>query len=156
MTGTKRAVAAAGIVAVIAAAFIALAVQASGDSKRSFTLEGKITAYNGVDLDPAGDSPGDLGVLAGDLTRDGEAAGTYQGYCVSITDPGNSQCTFTLALKDGQIVISTGYGEFNGAEDTSRDPIVGGSGAYSDARGWADGEETGEDTVRYVIHLEKR
>ncbi|MGH9153788.1 MAG: hypothetical protein ACRD03_15620 [Acidimicrobiales bacterium] len=155
MTGTKRAVAAAGIVAVIAAVLIAWAVQASSDSKRSFTLDGKVTAYDAVDLAPSGDSPGDLGVLAGDLTRDGNAAGTYQGYCISITDPSNSQCSFTLALDDGQIVISTGYGEFNGAEDTSRDPIVGGTGAYSDARGWAEGKETGEETVRYVIHLEK-
>lgn len=156
MAGTRRAVLAAAVVAIIGASLIVLAIRAGGeDSRRTFTLDGKVTAFHGVDAQPAGDSPGDLGVLAGELTRDGRPAGKYQGYCVSITGPGNSQCTFTLALEDGQLVITTGYGTFNGESGKSRDPIVGGSGAYSNARGWADGEETGEDTVRYVIHLEK-
>ena len=135
MSSTKRAVSAAGLVAVILAALMVWAVQASGSEEKTFTVNEKITAFTQNDLAPSGDSPGDLGVIAGTLTRNGKAAGSYQGYCVVITDPGNSQCTFTFALKGGQIVVTTGYGTFNGAVDKARSPIVGGTGAYSKALG---------------------
>lgn len=154
MSSTRRAIAAAGVVAVLAAAIVVWAVQASSDSKKTFTVEGKLTAFTPVDLPPQGESPGDQGVLAGTLTQDGKAAGSYQGYCVNITDPGNSECTFSFALDDGQIVVTTGYGKFNGAEDSAQSPIVGGTGAYSNTRGWIEETETGEDTIRVVFHLE--
>jgi hypothetical protein len=154
MSSTKRAVAAAGLVAVILAALMVWAVQASGSEKKTFTVIEKVTSFTPNDFAPAGDSPGDLGVLAGTLTQDGKAAGSYQGYCVVITDPSNSECTFTFALKAGQIVVTTGYGTFNGSGDTARSPIVGGTGEYSNARGWIEESEIGEGAVRVVFHIE--
>ena len=107
-----------------------------------------------MDVGEAGDSPGDQGVIAGTLTEDGEDAGTYQGHCINITDPSNSECTFSFFLDDGQIVVTTGYGERNGAGDSAQSPIIGGTGAYSTARGYIEETETGEATIRVVFHLE--
>ncbi|MEY2467313.1 MAG: hypothetical protein QOF21_11, partial [Actinomycetota bacterium] len=107
MSGTRRAVAAAGIVAVVVAALIGWAVTASGANKNTFAVDGQITAFTPIDLGPAGDSPGDQGVIAGTLTQDGANAGAYQGHCVNITDPSHSECTFSFFLDDGQIVVTT-------------------------------------------------
>jgi hypothetical protein len=154
MSGTRRAAAAAGVVAISAAGLIGWAVAASGANDDTFDLDGQITAFTPIDLGEEGDSPGDQGVLAGTLSDDGEAAGAYQGHCVSITDPGNSDCTFSFFLDDGQIVVTTGYGELNGAESSAQSPIVGGTGRYADARGYIEETETGEDTIHVVFHLE--
>ena len=125
------------------------------DRKANMTFDLHQTAEHVVDQAPAGDSAGDTAVLAGDLLRGGEKAGQYQGYCVYITSGANSQCSFALALPDGQIVLSTGYGSFNGETMPSRDPIVGGSGSYSKARGYAEGTEGDQGGLRYVLHVEK-
>ena len=139
----------------LAASLIVWAVQSNADDgKAAMTLDLHQTAERIVDQAPAGDSPGDMAVLAGEMQRDGKPAGQYQGYCIYITSGANSQCTFTLALADGQLVLSTGYGAFNGDTPPSRDPIVGGSGAYSTARGYAAGEESDEG-IRYRVHLRK-
>ena len=153
MSNTKRAVTATGLGAVIIAALMAWAVHANAASVKTITVDGKVTAFTPIDQPPKGDSPGDLGVLAGTLTRGGKAVGSYQGYCISITGPSNSECTFTYALADGQIVVTTGYGKFNGAANRSSSPIVGGTGAYSDARGWVDETETGDGSFHSVFHL---
>jgi len=138
----------------VAVLLVVWVVQSNADdSARTMTLDLRQTSEHVVDQSPTGDSAGDMAVLAGELRRGGEEGGQYQGYCVYITSGANSQCTFTLALRDGQLVLATGYGEFNGDTPPSRDPIVGGSGAYSAARGYASGEETGEGTIRYVVHL---
>lgn len=131
----------------------AVASQASGSS-RTFTLEGHQTTLQVVDQAPTGDSGGDIGVLAGDLSRDGKPAGKYQGYCVQIDATNHSQCTFTLALPEGQLVIATGYGPGINGDEVTQEPIVGGTGAYAKARGHAEGRETGPDTIEETIHLE--
>ena len=148
------AVGAAGAAVVISVA--AWSVQSNAqDRKAKMTFDLRQTAEHVVDQAPTGDSAGDTAVLAGELLRSGEKAGQYQGYCVYITSGANSQCSFTLALPDGQLVLSTGYGSFNGETPPSRDPIVGGSGAYSKARGYAEGGETDQGGLRYILHVEK-
>ena len=154
MSGTTRAIAATGVVAIAAGGIIAWAVAAGGESSGSFAVDGQITAFTPIDLGEAGDSPGDQGVLAGVLTQDGDDAGSYQGHCVNITDPSNSECTFSFFLDDGQIVVTTGYGEANGAGDSAASPIIGGTGRYADARGVIEETETGEDTIHVEFHLE--
>ncbi len=154
MSGARRATLAAGMVAVIAAGLVVWAVSTSSDSTETFEVDGQITSFTPVDLPPEGDSPGDQGVLAGTLTREGQDAGSYQGFCVNITDPSNSECTFSFALEDGQIVVTTGYGTFNGAQDTAESPIIGGTGSYSSARGWIEESETGEGTIQVKFHIE--
>ncbi len=142
--------------AAVVISLIAWTVQSNAqDRKGNMIFDLRQTTEHVVDQAPTGDSPGDTAVLAGDLLRGGEKAGQYQGYCVYITSGANSQCTFTLALPDGQLVLSTGYGAFNGETPPSRDPIVGGSGAYSKARGYAEGRESDEGGIRYVLHVEK-
>lgn len=154
MPGTRRALTAAGLAAVAAAGSIAWAVSATGEGKNHFAIDGKITAFTPIDLGQPGPSPGDQGVLAGTLTGAGADAGSYQGHCVNITDPSNSECTFSFFLGDGQIVVTTGYGKPNGAGSSAESPIVGGTGRYSKARGYIEETETGEDTIHVVFHLE--
>ena len=150
----KVALGAVGAAAVLS--LVVWSVQSNAEDRKSgMTLDLRQTAEHVVDQTPPGDSAGDTAVLAGDLLREGEKAGQYQGYCVYITSGANSQCTFTLALPDGQVVLSTGYGTFNGETPPSRDPIVGGSGAYSTARGYAEGGENDQGGIRYVLHVEK-
>jgi hypothetical protein len=152
----KRAIVAAGSAVVLTVGLGAWAItsQASPFGKKTFTLEGHQTTVQLVDQAPTGDSGGDIGVLAGDLTRDGQPAGKYQGYCVQIDTDNHSQCTFTYALPEGQLVIATGYGPGINADDVTQEPIVGGTGTYTKARGHAEGHETGQDTFEEVIRLE--
>lgn len=154
MSGTRRALAVAAAATVAAAGLLAWAVTANGDERNTFAVDGQITAFTPVDLGEEGDSPGDQGVIAGILTADGEDAGAYQGHCVNITDPSNSECTFSFFLDDGQIVVTTGYGQLNGAGDSAESPITGGTGRYSEARGYIEETETGEGTIHVVFHLE--
>ena len=152
----KRAIVAAVAVGVVLAGLgVWVAVgSASPSKKKSFTLEAHQTAMHVVDQEPTGDSAGDFGVLAGDVTRDGQPAGHYQGYCVQIDANGHSQCTFTVALPEGQLQIASGYGDGINGDDVAQDPIVGGNGAYANVRGTADGRETGPDTLEWTTHLE--
>ena len=149
------AVGAVGTAAVISLAAACGPQSNAQDRKDAMTLDLRQTTEHVVDQAPKGDSAGDTAVLAGDVMRDGQKAGDYQGYCVYITSGANSQCMFSLGLPDGQLVLAVGYGKFNGETPPSRDPIVGGSGAYSTARGYAEGGESPGGGIRYVLHLEK-
>ena len=152
----KRTAAAGAAGAAVVMSLAAWSLQSHAeDRKANTTIDLRQTAEHVVDQAPVGDSVGDTAVLAGDLLRGGEKAGQYQGYCVYITSGANSQYSFTLALPDGQLVLSTGYGSFNGETMPSRDPIVGGSGTYSKARGYAEGRESDEGGLRYVLHVQK-
>ncbi len=152
----KRTAAIGAAGAAVVMSLAAWSVQSNAeDRKANMTFDLRQTTEHVVDQAPPGDSAGDTAVLAGDLIRGGEKVGQYQGYCLYITSGANSQCSFTLALPDGQLVLSTGYGSFNGETMPSRDPIVGGSGTYSKARGYAEGTESDEGGLRYVLHVEK-
>lgn len=135
-------------------AWAVIAVAQDGGTE-TINLSARITGFTPVDQAPEGDSPGDYGVLMGELSNGDKKVGQYQGFCVNITDPSNSQCTFTLVLPDGQIVLSPAYGDFNGDDGRATEPITGGTGDYADARGYAVGEETGEDTLTWTIHVSK-
>ncbi len=152
----RRALIAAASVAALAVAGLGSWAVAAGanDGGRTFTLQLHQTAFHVVDQAPTGDSAGDSGVLAGDISRDGQPAGTYQGYCVQIDGAGHSECSFTLALPAGQIALASGYGPGVNGDDVVQDAIVGGTGAYSKARGYADGRETSDDTIVETVHLQ--
>ncbi len=152
----KRTAAVGAAGAAVVMSLAAWSVQSNAEERKAnMILDLRQTAEHVVDQAPAGDSAGDTAVLAGDLIRGGEKVGQYQGYCLYITSGANSQCSFTLALPDGQLVLSTGYGSFNGETMPSRDPIVGGSGTYTKARGYAEGTESDEGGLRYDLHVEK-
>ena len=65
-----------------------------------------------VDAAPPGDSPGDMGVISGELfaAGGGKKVGLYQGTCVTVRPPDTSDCSFTLSLRKGQIKTAAGYG----------------------------------------------
>ena len=66
----------------------------------------------------------------------------------------HSQCTFSFALPEGQLVIAAGYGPGINGDDITQEPIVGGTGDTAKAGGYAEGRETGQDTIEEVIHLQ--
>jgi hypothetical protein len=70
---------------------------------------------------------------------------------VQIDGHGHSQCTFTFALPAGQVVIETGYSAGINGNKKTHEPIVGGTGKYSRARGYAPGEETGRNSQDWVV-----
>lgn len=149
-----RITAAAVAVATIGLGAWAVSSQATESHGKTFTVTGHQTTAQFVDAAPAGDSGGDLGALGGTLTRDGHAAGRYVGVCVQIDADNHSQCQFTLALPEGQLVLATGYGPGMNGDEVTHEPIVGGTGDYAKARGYAVGREQGEDTIIETIHLE--
>ncbi|MGD9712318.1 MAG: dirigent protein [Thermomicrobiales bacterium] len=88
-----------------------------------------------IDQVPEGDSLGDLLVFANavyDETRE-TLVGTDQGMCVrSNPQAGVWECTWTLILNDGQIVVQ---GPFHDFAETSTFAITGGAGVYAGAEG---------------------
>lgn len=143
------------LIALAAAAVptVAWAVSASGGSDEEvMNIEGRITDFQPVDVGAEGDSPGDLGVIRGDLFRDGEPSGHFQAFCVTVNGPQRSECAFTLALPDGQLSIRGGYGEGINGDDTVLESVVGGTGRYAFVRGYDVGEET-EEGFRMELHL---
>lgn len=88
-----------------------------------------------IDLGEKGPSAGDMNIWSQPVFdgREKEQVGTSSGYCVrvSATEP-VLQCSFTLALKEGSVFISSSRkgktGPFNGA-------VTGGTGEYAGARG---------------------
>ena len=148
-------------VAAIAAAASGLAVTADGPpappaAPATLHVIEQKTSFQLVDNGRKGESRGDIGTLAGNLrdAADGHKIGRFQGVCVVINPAaGNTQCTFTLSLPDGQITTQAGYGAgFNGNK-VVHEAVVGGTHSYSDARGEVLSEETGQTTGRLTIEL---
>jgi hypothetical protein len=102
-----------------------------------------------LDIGPKGDSPGDMGVKAGTLYENGKRAGHYQGFCVWMPSQ-SSICTFTLSLAGGQILIQSGYGAGLNDGPTVHEPVIGGSGVYSGARGEGVDHEQGRKDVFHI------
>lgn len=154
----------APFIAALAAAATSVAattVTATGQSPatsgpRTIQLIEKKTAFKLVDNGRKGESAGDLGLLSGDLLgRDRKKLGRFEGTCVVFKPSvGQTQCTFTLSLADGQIITQAGYGPgFNGNK-VVHEAVVGGTRAYQDARGEAISQETGRTTGKLAIQLD--
>jgi allene oxide cyclase len=88
-----------------------------------------------IDLEPVGDTMGDLLVFANAVyDESGETlVGTDQGWCVR-SNPGAGvwECTWTLTLANGQLVVQGPFFDF---EETSTLAITGGAGAFLGAEG---------------------
>jgi len=150
------------IVAVAVAVPILAAVNASGHPARAsrstvLHIDYKTTGLKIVDAAPAGDSPGDLGVVSGKLFKAGASkqVGRYQGLCYTTIPKSRSECTFSFSLAGGQITVISAYGKgFNGSK-VVHDAIVGGTRAYRNVRGEGIGVETSDTTGRETLHLIK-
>jgi hypothetical protein len=156
---TKHVLSTIAVVAAIAATgAITTFGNAGATTSRSVHVTMKQTSMKLVDAAPNGDSPGDVGIIAGDLLIPGghRKIGQYQGYCVLIAPATvSSECTFTLKLPAGQITILGGYGKGINADTVVREAVIGGTGAYRDARGQTTGRETGDTTSDVIIALNR-
>ncbi|HET7095380.1 MAG TPA: dirigent protein [Thermomicrobiales bacterium] len=86
-----------------------------------------------IDLAAKGDSVGDTLVFANDVydAQDATKVGTDQGHCVRTVVGKAWECTWTVFLADGQIVVQ---GPFYDSGDSTL-AIIGGTGKYVDATG---------------------
>lgn len=153
----KRLLATAAVLAVVLSAVGVVSASGKTGHRQTIRLEEKITAAHMVDAAPPGDSPGDMGVISGELfaAGGGKKVGLYQGTCVTVRPPDTSDCSFTLSLRKGQIKTAAGYGPgFNG-QQVVHEAVVGGTHAYRKARGEVIAKETGDTTANLTIHLSR-
>lgn len=59
--------------------------------------------------------------------------------------------TFVLGLRDGQIILTSGYGPGLNTGAVAHEAITGGTGAYQNARGQGDDREVGNTGLK--LHL---
>ena len=69
---------------------------------------------------------------------------------MTVSGPEQSECSFTLALPEGQLSIRGGYGEGINGNDKVLESVVGGTGRYAFVRGYDVGEDT-EDGFRIKL-----
>jgi allene oxide cyclase len=83
-----------------------------------------------------GDTSGDLLTFANQVydAANAKAVGADDGWCIRTVAGKSWECAWTTALARGQIMVS---GPFLDA-GPSKLAIVGGTGAYANARGWMD------------------
>ena len=93
---------------------------------QNFSFVERATSDTVVDVGEKGDSAGDILTFANDIYDETNTnkVGTDSGYCVRIV-PGQAwDCSFSVALSDGQIMLS---GPFLDGKDSTMS-IVGGTG----------------------------
>jgi len=108
--------------------------QAQGTS--SVTVIEHAASDTTTDTGKSGDSAGDVLTFANSVfdASDARKVGTDQGYCIRIVPGRSYECTWTTALKGGQLVVA---GPFFDKRDSTL-AITGGTGRYRDARGTMD------------------
>ncbi|EAU65547.1 dirigent protein [Stigmatella aurantiaca] len=86
-----------------------------------------------ADLEPSGDSAGDVLTFVNPLFDEANTAqvGTDQGYCVRVQAGASWECTWTAFLDDGQLTVA---GPFYDTRDSTL-AITGGTGAFQGAHG---------------------
>lgn len=86
-----------------------------------------------IDAAPAGDSVGDYLSFSGEVfSSDNKTKlGTDSGMCVRVVKGARYECTWTISLADGQLMIA---GPFLDAGDSTL-AVTGGTGKYSTNRG---------------------
>jgi hypothetical protein len=150
-THMTRALAALAAIVLAASAAAVTSTAASGGSE-TLDLTGTVTGFHvALDAKPAGDSAGDIGYEVGTLFERGKRVGRFQGVCTQLPHA-SSQCSFTLGLPGGQILLQAAYGAGFNTGDVAREAVVGGTGAYARSRGEGRDRELG--STRIAFHLE--
>jgi hypothetical protein len=129
----KRGLAAGAVIVSLIAGGI-LQAHASGSNARvtSLKLRAKTATAKLVNNDPTGTvGAGDQLLQTEDVTKGGRTVGHSVVACTIVTDTFESQCSFTLTLRNGSLQYA-GRGTQNRIE---RFAVVGGTGAYAQARG---------------------
>ena len=136
----------------VAAAAIAVSTSAAGESPQTLDLTATVIGYHVmVDAKPAGHSPGDMGYIYGNVFEHGKRVGRLQGLCTQLPRS-NQQCSYTVGLPGGQLVIESGYGPGYNTGPVALEAVVGGTGAYDGARG--QGRDREVTNTKLAFHLE--
>ncbi|MGV9346932.1 allene oxide cyclase barrel-like domain-containing protein [Streptomyces spiralis] len=124
------------------------------DHSKEFELVGKQTQYEEIDLGKKGVSLGDERVVTEDLYRDGKKVGDHGVVCTYVrVEPGLLQCLGTFSLPEGQLA---GQALLHLPAPQSVDlAITGGTGAYSNARGYITTAPAGTTERHLSVHLER-
>ena len=142
------------VIAILALALPAFAAAGSRSTGSSQTLDltGVVTGFHvALDASPKGPSAGDIGYVNGRILERGKRIGRYQGICTTL--PQNSQqCTFTLGLPGGQLIVESAYGPGFNTGSVALEAIVGGTGTYLGARG--EGRDRELSNTRLAFHLQ--
>ncbi len=107
-----------------------------------------------IDIGATGDSPGDQlpfnnPIFNWNNTR---KVGVDQGNCVrASTANGRWECMWTTFLPRGQVTVE---GPYLDAKATTQLSITGGTGAYSNARGWMTLHLRGDGNFDFVFHFQ--
>jgi hypothetical protein len=136
-----------------AAAVLAVTSSAASGTSKTLDLTGIVTGFHvALDAKPAGHSPGDIGYEIGRLFDHGKPAGRFQGVCTQLPQ-NSSQCSFTLGLPDGQILLQAAYGPGFNTGNVAEEAIVGGTGAYAGARGEGRDRELSNTRLAFRLQL---
>lgn len=144
------------LAALLAAAAVAVTISvtntAAGSAGTTLDLTGTVTGFHvALDARPAGQSAGDIGYETGKLFASGKPAGRFQGVCTQLPQD-SSQCSFTLGLTEGQILLQASYGPNFNTGTVAREAIIGGTGSYAGARGQGRDRELSD--TKLVFHLQ--
>jgi hypothetical protein len=148
----KRRLIVIAALAVVATSIAVVSSSASGGTANTLDLTGKVTSFHtAYDAKPAGPSAGDVGYVTGLLFKSGKRVGRYQGIC-TVLPQSSQECSFTLGLPGGQIVLEAGYGPGLNIGSVALEAVVGGTGTYAGARGQARDREV--TNTKLAFHLE--
>lgn len=142
------------IAALIATATaVAASSYASSGTTGTLDLTGKVTAFHtALDAKPAGQSAGDIGYETGTIFEHGKRIGRFQGVCTSLPEQ-SQQCSFTLGLPGGQLIVESGYGPGFNTGSVALEAIVGGTGTYVGARGQGRDRELTDRKLAFRLQL---
>jgi hypothetical protein len=138
----------------VAASLLAVAGKAAGGSGSNTTLDltGIVTGFHtALDAKPAGPSPGDIGYTNGVVYEHGKRVGRFQGVCTALPQS-SQQCSFTLGLPGGQLIVESGYGPGFNTGSVALEAVIGGTGTYVGARG--QGRDREVTNTKLAFHLE--
>lgn len=144
-----------GAAAIVALGSVAVAGGHKGkDNDRratKVTVVERATTDTVIDNAPVGDSIGDTLAFGNQLfdKTNTKQVGTSQGSCVRTAVGVSWECSWTNALKGGQIVVQ---GPFLDAGDSVL-AITGGTGKYRDARGTMQLHAIDATSYRFTFHI---
>jgi allene oxide cyclase len=126
------------VLASVLAIGVAALITTSGSAKKSNGQQ-TIKVIEHADTDTttdtgaSGDTVGDVLTFANPIynAKDTKKVGTDQGYCVRVVAGKSYECTWTLLLKSGHIVVN---GPFYDTKSSTLS-VTGGTGGYRKARG---------------------
>jgi hypothetical protein len=141
------------LIALAAAAALAVTSIAASGTTKTLDLSGTVTGFHvALDAKPAGQSAGDIGYETGKLFEHGKPAGRFQGICTQLP-ASSSQCSFTLGLPNGQILIQAAYGPGFNTGNVAQEAIIGGTGAYATAHGQGRDRELTNTRLAFRLQL---